>query len=223
MTDRNLNLFGVVADPVRLAIVRRLSSRGSATLGELAEEAGVHANTVRHHVAELEASSIVEREQATPDGPGRPHVRYHLSSGWRLPTTDLRGLSELLCALVVRLGPTPGDIDGLGREWGRFLAGRPAGGPLDELPRLLERLGFDAEVVGSEVRLRSCPCPSISPAHPELICRLAQAVVDGVLETGTERLRVAAADHHPERRRCTIRLGGRVPEASLRVCLRPAG
>jgi predicted ArsR family transcriptional regulator len=217
VTERNLNLFEVVADPVRLAIVRRLSSRGSATLGELADEAGVHANTVRHHVAELEGSSIVEREHATPDGPGRPQVRYRLSSGWRLPTTDLRGLSELLSALVVRLGPTNDEIDGLGREWGRFLAGRPVGDPLDELPRLLERLGFDAEVDGSEVRLRSCPCPSISPAHPKLICRLAEAVVDGVVETGARRLRVASTEHHPERRRCTIRLAERVPEASLRA------
>ncbi len=223
MTERNPNLFQAVADPVRLAIVRRLSSRGSATLGELAEEAGVHANTVRHHVAELEAARVLEREHATPEGPGRPHVRYHLGAGWRLPTSDLHGLGELLSALVVRLGPTTEEIAGLGCDWGRSLAGRATGDPLGELPRLLEGLGFDAEVDGSEIRLRSCPCPSISPTHPELICRLAEAVVDGVLDTGTERLRVASADHHPERRRCTIRLGGLVPEASLRVCVRPAG
>jgi predicted ArsR family transcriptional regulator len=216
VTERNPNLLEVVADPVRLAIVRRLSSRGSATLNDLADEAGVHANTVRHHVAELEASSVIERENATPEGPGRPQVRYHLSSGWRLPTSDLRGLGELLSALVVRLGPTTEEIDGLGRDWGRSRAGRPTGDPLDELPRLLEGLGFDAEVDGSEIRLRSCPCPSISPACPELICRLAEAVVNGVLETGARRLRVASTEHQPDRRRCTIRLAGRVPEASLR-------
>ncbi len=215
MTEGNPNLFEVLADPVRLAIVRLLSSRGTGTLGELAEEAGVHANTVRHHVAELEAAHVLEREHATPEGPGRPHVRYHLSSGWRLPSSDLRGLGELLSALVVRLGPTTAEVDRLGREWGRSRAGHPTGDPLDELPRLLEGLGFDAEVDGSEVRLRSCPCASISPAHPELICRLAEAVIDGVVETGARRLRVASTDHHPERRRCTIRLGARIPEASL--------
>jgi predicted ArsR family transcriptional regulator len=214
-TPAQLNLFEVIADPVRLAIVRRLSRRGSGTLSELAEEAGVHANTVRHHVAELEAAGVLEREHATPEGPGRPHVRYHLSSGWRLPSSDLRGLGELLSALVVRLGPTTEEVDGLGRDWGRSLAGRPTGDPLDELPRLLEGLGFDAEIDGSEIRLRSCPCASISATHPELICRLAEAVVDGVLETGTRRLRVATTEHQPERRRCTIRLAERVPEASL--------
>jgi predicted ArsR family transcriptional regulator len=203
------SLLDLIADPVRLAIVRRLAAVGRAPLAELADRAGVHVNTVRSHMTELEAAGLVEREHATPEGPGRPRVRYRLSAEWQLPSTDMRGLTELLAALAVRLDPTVEDIQELGRQWGRYLSGRPGDDRLEALPRLLERLGFDAEVHGSEVRLRSCPCPLVSPDHPELICRLACATIDGIATAGPRRWRVDATEHDPARRRCTIHLAER--------------
>ena len=160
-------------------------------------------------MGELEASGAVEREHAASDGPGRPQVRYRLCPGWRLPSSDLDGLSEMLAALVVRLNPSVETVQDLGRHWGRYLAGRPGGNPVDSLPRLLERLGFDAEVDGHDIRLRSCPCQVVSPDHPELVCRLAEAAIDGIAETGMSRLRVSSATHDPHRRTCTIRLAPR--------------
>jgi predicted ArsR family transcriptional regulator len=203
------SLFELVADPVRLAIMRELSGTASVPLAAIAEQAGLHANTVRTHMGELEASGAVEREHAASDGPGRPQVRYRLRPGWRLPSSDLHGLSELLAALVTRLDPPVETIQELGRHWGRYLSGRPGGDPLQTLPRLLERLGFDAEVKGLEVCLRSCPCPIVSPEHPELICRLAGAAIDGIAETSPHRLRVSSTTHDPERRTCTIMLAPR--------------
>jgi predicted ArsR family transcriptional regulator len=205
----SLNVFELIADPVRLAIVRQLSARPSAPLGEIADHAGVHANTVRSHIGELEAAGVVEREPAVPEGPGRPPLRYRLSPGWRLPSTDLRGLTELLAALVVRLEPALDTVQEFGRQWGRFLAGRPGGDPIAALPRLLEPLGFDTELAGLEVRLRACPCPLVSPDHPELICRLVGAAIDGVVEVGPRRLRVSLTEHDPVRRTCTIHLADR--------------
>jgi predicted ArsR family transcriptional regulator len=201
-----LNVFELIADPVRLAIVRQLSARSSASLGEVAASAGVHANTVRNHIGELEAAGVVEREPVAPAGPGRPSLRYRLTPGWRLPSTDMGGLSELLAALVVRLEPPVEAVQDFGRQWGRFLTGRPGGDRLTALPRLLERLGFDAEVTGLEVRLRSCPCPLVSPDQPELICRLVGAAIDGAVEAGPRRLRVTRTEHDPVRRTCTIHL-----------------
>ncbi len=200
------NVLDLIADPVRLGIVRRLSARGSANLAEIAEVAGVHANTVRNHIVDLEAAGLVEREPTTPERPGRPQVRYRLTPGWRLPSTDLHGLSELLAALVVRLDPAVESVHELGRQWGRFLTGRPGGDPLTALPRLLERLGFDAELTAGEVRLQGCPCPLVSPDHPELICRLVGAAIDGVAEVSPQPLRVVSATHDPVCRTCTLRL-----------------
>jgi predicted ArsR family transcriptional regulator len=204
-----LSLFELVADPVRLAIMRELSGTASVPLADIAEHAGLHANTVRTHMGELEASGAVVRERAASDGPGRPQVRYRLRAGWRLPSSDLHGLSELLAALVARVDPSIETIQELGRHWGRFLSGRPGGDPIRALPRLLERLGFDAEVRGLEVRLRSCPCPAVSPEHPELICHLAAAAIDGIAETSPHRLRVSSSTHDPKRRTCTVMLAPR--------------
>ncbi len=200
------NLFELIADPVRLTIVRQLSASGAVPLTEIAARAGVHANTVRSHMGELEAAGMVEREHAASGGPGRPQVRYRLSAGWSLPSSDLQGLGELLAAMVIRLDPTPEDVQELGREWGRFLSGRPGGDPLGALPQVLERLGFDAEVDGMDVHLRACPCPLVSPDRPELICRLAGAAIGGIVELGPQRLRVGSGDHDPVRRTCTIHL-----------------
>jgi predicted ArsR family transcriptional regulator len=203
------NFFELIADPVRLAIVRQLSGSRSVPLAEIAEQAGVHANTVRTHMGELETAGAVEREHAASEGPGRPQIRYRLRPGWRLPSTDMRGMSELLAALAIRLDPSVETIQELGRHWGRYLSGRPVGDPIHALPRLLERLGFDAVVDGLEIRLRSCPCPDLSPKHPELICRLAGAAIDGIAENGPRRLRVSASTHDPKRRTCTIMLAPR--------------
>lgn len=213
------SLFELVADPVRLAIVRQLSGHGSAPLTEIAGLAGVHPNTARSHMGELEAAGVVERENGATDGPGRPQVRYRLSAGWRLPGDDMRGLTELLAALVVRLDPDGEEIQELGRQWGRFLSGRPSSDGVSGIPRVLERLGFDAELDGREIHLRSCPCPLVSPDHPELICRLAGAAIDGVAETSHRRLRVCSTEHDPETRRCTIRLSE--PAARRATPLRP--
>ncbi len=203
------NVLDLIADPVRLGIVRRLSGSGSANLAEIAEVAGVHANTIRNHIVDLEAAGLVEREPTAPERPGRPQVRYRLTPGWRLPSTDLHGLSELLAALVIRLDPAVESVHELGRQWGRFLTGRPGGDPLTALPRLLERLGFDAELAAGEVRLQGCPCPLVSPDHPELICRLVGGAIDGVAEVSPQPLRVASAAHDPVCRTCTIRLARR--------------
>ncbi len=204
-----LSLFELVADPVRLAIIRALSGGAGVPLSEIADHAGLHTNTVRTHMGELEAAGAVEREHAAPEGPGRPQVRYRLRAGWRLPSSELDGLSELLAAMIVRLDPSAESVQELGRHWGRYLSGRPGGDPVNSLPRLLERMGFDAELSGLDVRLRSCPCPVISPEHPELICRLAGAAIDGIADTSPRRLRVSSSTHDPKRRTCTIRLAPR--------------
>ncbi len=216
------NVLDLIADPVRLGIVRRLSAGGSANLAEIAQGAGVHANTVRNHMVELEAAGLVERQPPTTERPGRPQVRYRLTPGWRLPSTDLHGLSELLAALVIRLDPAVESVHDLGRQWGRFLTGRPGGDPLSALPRLLERLGFDAEVAAGEVRLQGCPCPLVSPDHPELICRLVGGAIEGVAGVSPHPLRVASAAHDPVRRTCTIRLARRLATRRARALALPA-
>lgn len=197
-----------IADPVRLRLVRHLSERPGASLPELAEAAGVHLNTARTHASALEDAGVIAREPAAPAGRGRPRVGYRLAAGWSPPTTDFRGLAELLGAVLARAGQDASDLRAVGLEWGRYLHGRPGGrdGVERALPSALERLGFDARVEGSTLELSACPCSLVLPDRPELVCELAAAVADGVLAGSGSTLRVGRRDHDPAARRCSMAL-----------------
>lgn len=202
----------LVADPVRLRLLRHLSERDSCSLAEAAEAAGVHVNTARPHVTALVEAGALVRETAATAGPGRPAVRYRLPEGWTAPTVDFRGLAELLAAALVRSRQAPEELRDLGLGWGRYLLGRPGMHEVGrELPLALERLGFQAEVTDGELRLSGCPCPLVSPDQPELVCELAAAVADGVLAGAGSQARLTARRHDPRRRSCkaALRSAGR--------------
>ena len=189
--------------PVRRSIVER-AAESPATLPELAEAASVHLNTVRAHVFALEEAGVVRAEHAPPSGRGRPPLRYRLADDFTLPTSDFRGLAELLAAAISRGDQTPEELHGVGEDWGRYLAGRPGAQDLERaLPAALERLGFDARLDGDQLVLGACPCALVSPGEPQLICNMAIAVVEGVLAGSGSDLQLTARDHHPEMRRCT--------------------
>ena len=196
-----------LADPTRLRIVRHLSEHGSASLHELADAAGVHVNTARPNVAELERAGVVERHSGAPAGPGRPAVQYRLVEGWTPPGADFRGLAEVLGAALVRAGQNPADMRRLGLEWGRYLLGRPGEHEVErELARALEQLGYQVRLSESTLHLSACPCSLVVPDRPELICELAVAVADGVLAGAGSELRVGRREHDPARRVCAAHL-----------------
>lgn len=198
----------MVAHPIRVAILRFLDRREKASLHELAEGLEMHRNTLRPHVAALEDAGALATTRDEPSGRGRPALRYRLRPDWAPPTVDYRGLAELLAAAVEVSQIDDERLDGVGREWGRYLLGRPLGGRADdELPRALGRLGFNAEVHDDVVELSVCPCPLVSPARPALVCRLTAATVDGVLAGASDARRVAGRANDHARRCCTLTLG----------------
>lgn len=195
--------LAAIADPTRLAIVRHLGQAGPSTVDEIVAGAGVHRNTVRPHLAALQEAGVIEAAEAERPERGRPPNRFRLRGHWTLPSTDFRGLAEVLAQLVRALEPDAAQIRKIGRAWGRHL--REASGgkhAAKDLPPVLERLGFMAEVEGREVRVSGCPCPLVVPENPAIVCRLMTAVVEGYLDSGPVR----SAQHDPERRSCTLRL-----------------
>lgn len=200
----------IIADPTRLGIVRLLSQQGPSTLEDMTRGTGVHRNTVRHHVAALKAAGIIESAEAGRPGRGRPRHRFRLRGDWILPTTDFRGLAEVLAQVVRALHPPPDVIRKIGHSWGRYFRGRPGARALErDLPPILERLGFMAEVLGKEIRVSGCPCPIVSPEDPSLVCTLLGAVVEGYLaaDLATEGpKKIRSARHDPRARSCTLLL-----------------
>jgi predicted ArsR family transcriptional regulator len=158
-------------------------------------------------IAVLEEAALIASEPRPAAGPGRPGIQYRLTPQGERLDHDFMGLAELLAAVVGRAGMPPEQLREIGREWGRYLTGRP--GRYDvrtRVPEILRGLGYDATVGDDGVRLTGCPCPTIAPDRPELICKLATGVLDGVLEAVGTDLRVGTGRHSPERRDCTINL-----------------
>jgi predicted ArsR family transcriptional regulator len=196
-----------LADPARRGILESLGEGANRGVEELAQAAGVHANTARAHLRALERAGLVERGTEDAGVRGRPRALYRLADGWRMPGADFKGLADLLAQSLAALDPKPDRVRALGREWGRYLAGRPGSAEAQALlPKVLGDLGFEARMERSTVVLESCPCPLVLDHRPELVCCLAAGVVDGVIGAARERLYVRAVKHDPQARSCRLRL-----------------
>jgi predicted ArsR family transcriptional regulator len=198
--------LNAVGHPVRLRVLERLAD-GPASVSELAEAAGAHENTVRVHVGALEDAGLIASEPRPAAGPGRPGIQYRLTASGERLDNDFMGLAELLASAVGRAGLSREQLRDIGRDWGRYLVGRPGQYPLRErAPEILRGLGYQADVDDDAVRLTGCPCPLIASDRPDLICELVTGVLEGVLGAIGAPLRIAANEHDPVRRDCRITL-----------------
>lgn len=82
---RRSHWLDVVADPVRLQILRALSQVADATASELAAQSPASYQTLRRHLEALEASGVIQAHAGISDGEtsGRPAARFSLSPGVR--------------------------------------------------------------------------------------------------------------------------------------------
>jgi predicted ArsR family transcriptional regulator len=201
----------VLAHPSRLAVARRLAEAPNSSAPELAEATGLHLNTVRARLQDLEASGTAERVLKRDGRPGRPVVRYRLRREFVPAGDELLPLAGLLAEALLSLGPKAERIRRVGLEWGRRWSRRTGQGLEERLRGALERLGFAVELDEGRLRLSACPCPLVAPDSPATLCGLVDAVADGVLQETS--VRVVRRDHDPANRRCTATLtsGGAEP------------
>src|SRR3954468_11949960 len=201
------SMIDAVADPVRARLVRSLASKGPASLDELATAAGIHPNTARTHLQALTAEGFVQRETQPAGAPGRPRTLFSLREDWTVPDEGFLAMAELLGAALGAAKPDTRALRRLGARWGsKAVAGAPAGDAHRELTRILSRLGFDARTEGNRLLLTGCPCPLISPDRPALVCKLVDAVVDGILDGSGSRLQAGRHEHDPVGRSCSALL-----------------
>lgn len=75
----------VIADPVRLQIVRSLSRVPDSTASELAARNKASYQTLRRHLDALQASGVIQARPGKSDGEtsGRPATRFSLAPGVR--------------------------------------------------------------------------------------------------------------------------------------------
>ncbi|MGN6275202.1 MAG: helix-turn-helix domain-containing protein [Solirubrobacterales bacterium] len=88
-------LLAVIADPVRLALVRGLAEGREATAAELSGRCQASGQTIRRHLEALVSSGVVVETAGVSDSatPGRPAARFSLHPEARESLVSLFGPS----------------------------------------------------------------------------------------------------------------------------------
>jgi DNA-binding transcriptional ArsR family regulator len=82
---RTARWLEVIADPIRLTILRSLSQVEEATASDLATWSQASSQTLRRHLEALVSLGVIREHPARSDGetPGRPPARFSLPAGMR--------------------------------------------------------------------------------------------------------------------------------------------
>jgi predicted ArsR family transcriptional regulator len=188
---------GILQD-TRLAVLESIKrARNGATIAALAEQHGVSALTIRHHLANLQAEGLVTVEIAR-EGVGRPkHIYKVTEAAQRFFPNKYHLLVEgLLDQLKASLPPAQVQliIDGMAASVAaKYNIGKLDGNLTERLQRLVEILGeegFMAEVrqVNDAVILTELNCPYlyVGQRHPE-VCRIDKTLMQNVLGQEVEQ------------------------------------
>ena len=171
----------------------------------IADELGVHPNTVRFHLDGLVGDGQVERVEPGRRVPGRPPLMFRA-----VPQMDRGGvrryrmLAEIMAAgLAAERNPRSKALD-VGRAWGKRLnppagAGAGADAAVDGLVDVLDELGFAPERRRSDraIALRHCPFLELAEIHAGVVCSIHLGLMQGALQSwaapiGVDRLEAFA-------------------------------
>ena len=189
-------------------------------IAEIAGRLGVHANTVRFHLATLVTNGQVERQTAGHAGPGRPPQLFRAARG--MDPTGPRRYRVLAEVLVGDVAAQPDRVDRAveaGRRWGRRQAladmpdaPRPLGASesVRRMTRLLDELGFAPDPVPgadpSAIGLRHCPFLELAESRAEVVCPLHLGLRQGAMESWGAPVRVDRLDPFVKPGLCVARL-----------------
>jgi predicted ArsR family transcriptional regulator len=162
------------------------------SIGELAEGTGLHANTVRFHLAVLVEEGHIERAPEATGARGRPRLLYRARPGSIRGPRSYRVLAGVLADLARHLGGGGPAAVEAGRSWGRRLLAGTA--PLDaaeavaRMSQMLDDVGFlptvhgDPAGPGGEVHLHHCPFREVAEGAEDVVCALHLGLMQGALQ-----------------------------------------
>jgi predicted ArsR family transcriptional regulator len=225
--DRQLgDLAASLGDATRRGIyisVREASE--PVTVNEIADLFGIHANVARHHLDRLVGDGYLQvthkrRGDRRGPGAGRPAKHYEQTAkevSVQFPARRYDLLAELLVRVVERLAPEEAGAvaEEVGMEYGRELAaeiGLPADAGFETAVQAVARamlgVGFDAEANTDDrvILTRSCPFGATAADHPEVVCRLDQGIVRGLLDAARQDPVAVVTPHHAAGEECVTEM-----------------
>lgn len=216
--EDTLPLLKALGDETRFRCLEYVRDAGHpVSVAEVADELGLHQNTVRPHLERLREVGLLEVSSQQRGTVGRPQHVYSPAEDAPdigLGPRNYHLLSELLAALASRLSKTEDAVE-VGREWGRFLGTREAPRPHGPKPDAVtlvcdtfERLGFDPIADGRSIGFAHCPFRELAEAYPELICSIHRGLCEGLVELSSGG---KVAEFRPlySRDPCTVELSRR--------------
>ena len=179
----------------RAHVLDLLRAAGSpAGVRDIADQAGLHPNTVRFHLDALVDAGLAARAPKERTTPGRPSMAYRaVAGGEPMGRRRYRLLAEMLTSLIAGMLPKPGEAaEEAGREWGRYLTEPPppyqrldAGEAVERLTATVAEIGFAPEAVTDgtqyQLRLRQCPFREVAENHQDVVCQLHLGLMRGAL------------------------------------------
>lgn len=166
------------------------------SIAQIADELGVHPNTVRFHLDTLVDEGRVELAEPDHKGRGRPALLFRAVRQMdRGGTRRFRLLAEILTIGLAADEDPSAKALAAGRAWGRRL--RPLDDPakpadaeeqIDHLVDMLDELGFAPEWQESDTEgekqlgLRHCPFLELAESCTDVVCPIHLGLMQGALE-----------------------------------------
>lgn len=211
--DRDLDVMGSLADPLRRALYRMVVASGVPVSRDAAAEAlGVSRQVAAYHLDRMADDGLLVVEfrrlsGRTGPGAGRPSKLYRRSMETYQVSVPPRRYD--LAARILLMAAREGGLDVAAMAEVARRVGADIGG--DSLAAALSSSGYEPVEEGGETRFRNCPFDALRADDQEATCRLNLALVEGMV-SGSGCDTTAVLD--PEDGYCCVRLRPAVPITS---------
>lgn len=220
--------IALLEDPVRRSLYLYVARQADPVSRDAAAEAtGATRENAAFHLDKLVEGGLLEASYRrlggrTGPGAGRPSKVYR-RSGQQLQVTLPARRYELVAEVLAQALEHPqakrpsASVAAAARHAGASLgsAARPRTGrasPLRRVTQLLDAQGFEpAEGPRGVVRMRNCPFHEVALSHPDLVCGMNLAFMEGIVDGAAADGVSATLDPQPGR--CCVTLHAAAPKA----------
>lgn len=193
------------------------------SIADIADQLGVHPNTVRFHLDRLVANGQVERVSPQQRVPGRPPQLFRAVAGMDpAGPRQYRMLAEILAGTLNTADSEQRNrAVEAGRRWGHQHCASPDTGsgapddPIDKLVALLDEVGFAPEREAEQqqpaggtarINLRNCPFLELAQDRPQITCPIHLGLMRGAMEAWGSPITVDRLDAFVEPGKCVVQL-----------------